>query len=97
MAETGSTLSLPTGTEIVLRLPEISGTAYLWHLVEGEGFELLSDSYELQAEAPGGENQRVLRLCLKQPGTYELRLDRYRPWETPYDADASFHVITIVN
>ena len=97
MAETGATLSLPTGDVIVLRLPEIGGTAYLWHLAKPENFTVLSDSYDTSESAPGGENFRLLRLQPEQPGTHELRLDRHRPWESPDGADASFHVSIVAH
>ena len=95
LAETGATLSLPHGDTIMLRLPEIGGTAYLWHLADLENFDVLADSYDARHSAPGGENYRLLHLRPGTPGTYELHLDRHRPWESPRSADASFHVTII--
>jgi len=96
MAEAGETLFLPVGEEVVIRLPEIGGTAFLWHLKLPQGFDLLSDKIVLDVMAPGCETQRELRLRSSVAGRFELNFFRYRPWETSAEADAQLRVSVVV-
>ena len=96
LAATGAALSLPLGDTITLRLPEIGGTAYLWHLRADDDLEIVADEYDTDNIIPGGENVRVLRLRPKSHGLFQLHLDRHRPWEDPNCSDAKFDASILV-
>lgn len=96
MAEAGETLSLPLGGLVTLRLPEIGGTAFLWHLRPSKGFDLLSDKVVSDIGAPGSETVREYCLRSIEQGQFNLQLFRYRPWETENDADAKYNISILV-
>ena len=95
-ADAGQSLHLQPGDTLTLQLPQIGGTAFLWHIENEEQFEILEDRVEPAAGATGsgigGGSMRILRLRPGPNPPRTLRLHRYRQWESPQEADASLEI-----
>ncbi len=95
--DSGSRITVRLGEPLILRLPEIGGTAFLWHLDEAAaelGLTLVTSTMEEAPDTPGGTGIRRLVVEAGREGVVELRLTRHRPWEDGSEADAEF-VLTL--
>lgn len=92
----GSVVEINLGESISIRLLEVGGTAFLWHLTNAKDVELIDDHRDFGQEGVGAAATRVLELLLNSVGQVDLELKRYRPWESASDADSSFAVTVVV-
>lgn len=68
---------------VVVRLPEHSGSGYLWKVesIDGEALAIVADSREeLDASGVGGPTLRRITTVARDARTGELRLTEARPW-----------------
>ena len=83
-ADSGRSLAVAPGTQVVLRLPENPTTGYRWRIT-AEAAPVLrpqEDAYAPGASMPGAGGQHRWTWQAAQPGEAALRLDYARPWET---------------
>jgi predicted secreted protein len=87
VTQSGSTLSLSVGDEIVVRVPEMPTSGYAWtvnavdpvlRLVESTFVAPAGNGSEA---APGAGGQRVIRLRAAAAGAAGAELALKRPWE----------------
>jgi Zn-dependent peptidase ImmA (M78 family) len=68
----------------VVRLPEHSGSGYLWHVeaIDGNALEVVADGRETpDAEGVGGPTTRLITAAGRDRLAGELRLAERRPWQ----------------
>ena len=71
------------GDLVVVRLPEHSGSGYLWRVesIDGEALAVVADSREeTEAEGVGGHTLRRITTAARDRRAGELRLAEARPW-----------------
>jgi len=77
-------IALKVGDTLQIELPSRGGTGYSWS-VEANGapyLKLLSQSTRAAQEPrPGSPVMQVWRFKAAQPGTCEIKMAYYRPWE----------------
>lgn len=86
--DNGQSRTIRLGESVSIRLPEIGGTAFLWHVIDADGFEVVEDRVDLDVIAPGAASVRHLVLKPNRVGEVVLTLCRHRPWESAAEADA---------
>jgi len=83
--ESGSSVAVSGGDQVVVRVPETASAGYQWSVEEIAGpLELVSSDLELErqpAPAPGAAGERVVRLRAGGSGEGRLVLALRRPWE----------------
>ena len=93
VTESGSSVTVSVGDEIVVRVPEIPTTGYAWTITSvGGPLRLVESSYVPDgpagpagngvAPAPGAGGKRLIRLRAASPGEAAAELALKRPWET---------------
>ncbi len=86
------------GEPLTIRLPELGGTAFLWHLDPDSGVDVMTDRRHFDVGmAPGSASDREIVVIVRQPGNVTVSLHRHRPWESPADADArvTYHLTAV--
>jgi predicted secreted protein len=80
----GREIALKVGNILLIELPGKGGTGFSW-VVEATGapyLKLMSEATQKVGEPrPGGPVMQVWRFKAAQPGTTELKMAYYRPWE----------------
>ena len=94
--DNGQQLSIPTGTQLILRLEAIPGTGFGWQIVEN-GFPQLhlekDPVFEPKSqEEAGGLEDEVFRFRAEEPGMVNLELHYRRPWEKDVLASKTFRI-----
>jgi len=82
-ADNGRTVDLRVGAEAALRLPENPSTGYRW-AVDAADWNLVAieeGEYVSTSEMIGGGGEARWLIRAKAPGTTEIKLKRWRPWE----------------
>ena len=103
LADTGSQVWVDLGEPVEVRLAEIAGTGYLWHVVNDIGAGLAVEARTEPAEPPaaggehfepavGGAAQRVFTFVANRPTDATVVLRRFPPWLDEAEADASFEI-----
>ena len=83
-ADNGKTVDLPSGSELLVSLPENPSTGYTWTVdVDGKPTTgLLNSSYVPDTPlTPGSGGQHVFRFGIRQMGIAQLQLKRWHEWE----------------
>lgn len=82
--QAGREITLKAGNILRIELPGQGGTGYLWFL-EAKGappLKFLSETAQKVGEPrPGSPVMQVWLFKAEQPGTTEVKLSYYRPWE----------------
>jgi predicted secreted protein len=80
----GREVTLQVGNILQIELPGQSGTGYLW-LVEAAGapyLKLISETTQtVGGPRAGGPVMKVWRFKAAQPGSCEIKIAYFRPWE----------------
>ena len=86
-AQSGTTVALASGQDLVVRLPSNPTTGYRWIYVEPKDAVLRVDgpsTFE-GAQSPGGAvgagGTEIWKLAPLKPGQQQLRFEYRRPWE----------------
>jgi Zn-dependent peptidase ImmA (M78 family) len=84
---------------VVVRLPEHSGSGYLWRIesIDGEALAVVADGREeMDSEGVGGPTLRRITTAARDRRTGELRLAEARPWQpaTPLNTFALQYNLT---
>jgi inhibitor of cysteine peptidase len=93
-SDSGSTRTIRSGDEIVIRLAENPTTGYAWEIRQaGEGaLRVVESRFEGGGAeggggpAPGAGGQRVVRLAGERAGTVRIEAVERRPWDPPAEA-----------
>jgi inhibitor of cysteine peptidase len=93
-ADTGRTLDVGLGDEIVVRLNENPTTGYRWQVERVSGpLEPCGDSFELVPDAQlGTGGVRVLCFRAVSPGSAHLELKHWQAWEGDRSIDRRFMI-----
>lgn len=97
--DNGRQVSIPVGTQIVLRLEAVPGTGYGWQMVGKASPQLQLEGapvFESKSqEEAGGPEDEVFHFRAQVPGEVDLEFHYRRPWEKeiPSTRRFSFHVI----
>lgn len=99
--ESGTSVEVRRGDEIVVRLEENPTTGFRWAVdeINEQVLELQDSSYQQQpGGGMGGGGQRRLTFRAKSSGSSPLRLKLWREWEGDATADARYSVtVTVVD
>ena len=84
--QSGTSVALTSGQDLVVRLPSNPSTGYRWIYVEPKDAVLRVDgpsSFETQSAggAAGAGGTEVWKLAPFKPGQQQLRFEYRRPWE----------------
>ena len=84
--QSGTSVALASGQDLVVRLPSNPTTGYRWIYVEPKDAVLRVDgpsSYEVQSAggAAGAGGTEIWKLAPLKPGQQQLRFEYRRPWE----------------
>jgi inhibitor of cysteine peptidase len=84
--QSGMSVALASGQDLVVRLPSNPTTGYRWIYVEPKDAVLRVDgpsSYEAQSAggAAGAGGTEIWKLAPLKPGQQQLRFEYRRPWE----------------
>jgi len=84
--QSGTSVALTSGQDLVVRLPSNPSTGYRWIYVEPKEAVLRVDgpsSFETQSAggAVGAAGTEVWKLAPLKPGQQQLRFEYRRPWE----------------
>jgi inhibitor of cysteine peptidase len=84
--QSGTSVALASGQDLVVRLPSNPTTGYRWIYVEPKDAVLRVDgpsSYEAQSTggAAGAGGTEIWKLAPLKPGQQQLRFEYRRPWE----------------
>ncbi len=84
--QSGTSVALASGQDLVVRLPSNPTTGYRWIYVEPKDAVLRVDgpsSYEAQSAggAAGAGGMEIWKLAPLKPGQQQLRFEYRRPWE----------------
>jgi inhibitor of cysteine peptidase len=84
--QSGTSVALASGQDLVVRLPSNPATGYRWIYVEPKDAVLRVDgpsSYEAQSagSAAGAGGTEIWKLAPLKPGQQQLRFEYRRPWE----------------
>ncbi len=84
--QSGTSVALASGQDLVVRLPSNPTTGYRWIYVEPKDAVLRVDgpsSYEAQSAggAAGAGGTEIWKLAPLKPGQQQLRFEYRRPWE----------------
>jgi predicted secreted protein len=92
IARDGDEARVLPGDEVVVRLPENSGTGYRWDITKlPAGVEVVfSELHRTGGDAPGAGGQRVITLRATQPVDGPVRFTLARSWETEQAPLAEF-------
>ena len=87
VTESGTTVRLSVGDEIVVRVPETPTTGYAWTITVDPALRLVESSFVPPAgngavPAPGAGGERVIRLRAAAAGEAGAELALKRPWES---------------
>jgi len=80
----GREIALKVGDILFIELPGTGGTGYLWSVEEtcAPYLKLLDQTTrQLKEGLMGGPVMQVWRFKAEKPGTTEIRMAYYRPWE----------------
>jgi inhibitor of cysteine peptidase len=93
-ADNGTTVEMHVGDAIVLRLPENATTGYRWAIeaLNGDLVEAQEGQYISQSGAVGGGGEATWTLYPKAPGTAEIKLKLWRPFEGERSVQRNFGV-----
>jgi predicted secreted protein len=96
-ADNGTTVTEVQGSMFAVSLAENPTTGYSWNATISQGLELIDETYEENAHAPGmvgvgGTHWWILRAST--PGTQEFSAAYIRPWEGVLPGD-QMYVLTI--
>jgi len=84
--DNNSSLSLDSGTILIVTLRENASTGFKWHLERYDQniLSLESDTYSMSSTSRiGGGGSRLLRFSAIAPGQTVLRLLKPRTWQRP--------------
>ena len=82
--QAGREIALKVGDILLIELPGKAGTGYSWSAEEtfAPYLRLLDQTTrQLREGRPGGPVMQVWRFKAAQPGTCEIKMALYRPWE----------------
>ena len=83
--QSGTSVALTSGQDLVVRLPSNPSTGYRWIYVEPKDAVLRVDgpsSFEAQSAATAGAGgTEIWKLAPFKPGQQQLRFEYRRPWE----------------
>jgi predicted secreted protein len=91
--QAGREIALKVGDILAIELPGQGGTGFSWMVGEAGApyLKLMNHSTrQLKEGRPGGPVMHVWRFRAEQPGTGEINLAYYRPWEGVGKAVAHF-------
>lgn len=94
--QSGETIPVRVGDEIVLELEESPATGYAWDLEESTGLQIEAGRVEVPGTSralPGAASLRRMRFRVLAPGTSVLRAKHWRPWEGEKSVLARFHAV----
>lgn|SRR5262245_20035058 len=93
-ADDGRTISVQTGDEVAIRLPETPTTGCRWHVERMDGHVAHEgDTFTLHPDVKfGSGGVRELRFRATGVSTARLQLKRWQPWEGERTVDARFAV-----
>ena len=83
-ADKGTTVDVPEGGEVVIRLEENPTTGYVWALDQTDDTVLRLQSSDVSppsGSALGAGGARTFTFTAGQPGTAHLELKLWREWE----------------
>jgi inhibitor of cysteine peptidase len=82
-ADNGKTVDLRVGDEATLSLPENPSTGYRWAVdaTDPNLVDLRQGNYVSASNAMGGGGEVEWLIKAKAPGSAEVKLKRWRPWE----------------
>lgn len=77
--QSGTSIDVPRGEVLAIRLKENAAAGYRWSLENADGLAL-EESVDAGA-APGAAAVHEFRFRAAAPGTYQLRLKNWRDWQ----------------
>jgi inhibitor of cysteine peptidase len=91
-AQSGGSVELRPGQELVVHLGENPTTGYRWSVgpFDEAVLALESSEYAAAGSAPGGGGEHIFRFRARAPGTTSLTLGNVRPWEGETSAIGRF-------
>ena len=94
--DTGRTLQVAPGTELLIELPSNPSTGYEWtYTIEGDALTVLEDEFIQGTPAePGTPGTRRLRVEVNGDG--RIAMDYRRPWETEREPEREFNVSVVL-
>lgn len=91
----GRGIALKVGNILQIELPGRGGTGYSWSVVATGApyLKLISqETRQVKKGLPGGPVMQVWRFQAEKPGTAEIKMSYYRPWEGVGKATEHFHI-----
>ncbi|MFC5480582.1 protease inhibitor I42 family protein [Massilia suwonensis] len=77
----GTSIDLPAGDTLVVRLAGQAATGYVWVVEEAGGLVLSDKRYVSGGDRPGAAGYHEFRFEAGEAGTHVLRFKRGREWE----------------
>jgi inhibitor of cysteine peptidase len=92
--ENAADVTVATGDQLVIRVPETTSAGYQWSVEELTGpLELVSSDLTTSGEpAPGAAAERVMKVRATGRGEGRVVLELRRPWERAAPAEEQFRV-----
>jgi inhibitor of cysteine peptidase len=83
LADSGKTVEVPRGGEVLLRLDENPTTGYRWAVdkLDTDVVTIQNDEYSTSGGGAGAGGTRVLTLRATRAGTTSIQLKLWREWE----------------
>lgn len=78
--QSGSSVEVPSGEVLAIRLKENATTGYRWTLESAQGLTVEED-IQPGCAAPGAAAIHEFRVRAATPGTRQLRLKHWREWQ----------------
>ncbi len=97
--DNGKEIRVRCGYLIQIKLEQMGGAGYQWHVdsLDREHLELLSDETKATSKGSiGAPVQRIWRFKAKKEGSAEIRIDQYRVWEGKGKAIEHFSIKLVV-
>lgn len=93
-ADNGTTVEVHVGETTMLQLPENATTGYRWAIepLNADLVEAQEGQYIRQSNAIGGGGEATWTLHPKVPGTTQIKLKLWRPWEGEQSIQRYFEV-----
>ncbi len=100
-ADSGSSVTVSLGQELILNLKEVPTAGYQWKIIECDEKRLALSDLPLEDRTAdprivGGSSRRRWRIRPLAPGTARLIMRHVRPWEGPRKDSWTFDLMIVV-
>jgi inhibitor of cysteine peptidase len=79
--QSGSSIDIPRGEVLAIRLKENAGSGYRWSLESADGLALEESVHVAASAVPGAGGIHEFRFRAAAPGTHQLQLKHWRDWQ----------------